>query len=133
MKYRNWVQVVLVAALGVGCLTGCWDSDPCDPDQVFRAGNCYLVAATAGAAGSTSVGAAGAAGEVEPAVTESTWRRACTTNDDCAGNSPICATAPLNYCTNINCSEGEANAAICPQGWTCFPASAGNPSACVMF
>jgi len=135
---RNFGQFGLSSLLALCSLAGCWDSDPCDPGQVFRGGACFPD--TAGSSGSGGVDAGGEAGAAAeptagaPAVgTESTWRKACTTDADCGGDSPLCATSPLNYCTNINCSPGEANAGICPMGWTCFPASASNPSACVNF
>jgi len=139
MFNRNLGRIGLSSLVAFCSLLGCWDSDPCDPGQVFRAGACFPN--TSGAAGSSGSGGAASGGEAgaEPAAgaaavgTESTWRKACTTDADCGGDSPLCATSPLNYCTNINCSEGEANAGICPMGWTCFAASNGNPSACVNF
>ena len=128
-KYNgfNWVRWALI--LGLSAL-GCWDDKPCDTGQVFKDGACY--AAPTGAAGSTSTGGqsatAGAAGNT---ASESTWGMACTAAENCGGDSPICAPAPLGYCTNINCSPGEDNAGICPAGWTCFPAGGTNPSACL--
>jgi hypothetical protein len=138
MNKPKFAAMGLCSLLALCSLVGCWDSDPCDPGQVFRGGSCFPdTAGSSGSGGSAAGGEAGATADATAGTsavgTESTWRKACTTNDDCGGDSPICATAPLNYCTNINCSAGEANAGICPMGWTCFPASSGNPSACVNF
>ncbi|MFZ5896561.1 MAG: hypothetical protein ACOY0T_36235 [Myxococcota bacterium] len=124
----GWIGWAFVLGLAMGC----WDDDPCDPDQVFVDGVCR--AAPAGGAGMSSTGgqsSVGGAGGNANGDGDSTWGKACAMPTDCTGDSPICAPSPLGYCTNINCSAGEANADICPVGWMCFPAGNGNPSACV--
>jgi hypothetical protein len=117
------------ALLCAAFTVGCWDDHPCDPGQVFTGGLCFN--APSGTGGSASGGQSGTGGSGGGQVGESTWGMKCEVPADCAGDSPICAPAPLGYCININCSAGEENVGICPDGWTCFPASNGNPSACV--
>jgi hypothetical protein len=56
----------------------------------------------------------------------------CQSNAQCGGPAPICATDPLNYCSQIDCEAGEANEGICPAGWRCFKYQ-DNPSICVNF
>ncbi|HET9934059.1 MAG TPA: hypothetical protein VFQ35_25320 [Polyangiaceae bacterium] len=117
----------------VAALVGCWDNDPCDAGQIFKDGVCFQAPSASG--GSTSSGGqtgdAGSGGDSSGPAQPDSWAKQCTQPADCTGNSPICAPAPLGYCTNINCSPGEANEGICPAGWTCFPAGGGNPSACL--
>lgn len=132
MKKHKLIARLRWTALAALSLAGCWDSDPCDQGQVFKDGVCYQ--ATSGSAGSSATGgqansSAGAGGDASPA--SDNFGSPCEQPSDCVGNSPICAPAPLGYCTNINCATGEANADVCPASWTCFPASNGNPSACV--
>jgi hypothetical protein len=117
------------ALLGAVFSAGCWDDHPCDPGQEFRDGLCFNNPSASG--GSSSTGGQSGSGGSGGQVGDSTWGMKCEMPTDCAGDSPICAPAPLGYCTNINCSPGEENADTCPDGWTCFPASNGNPSACV--
>lgn len=124
--------------------SGCWDEDPCDPGQDLKDMYCYA-AASGGSSGGSGVagsgeggssgeaglaGASGAGGDAGAPPTTSTFGVACSSEAQCGGDAPICA-PPLGYCTNINCGPGEANEGICPEGWTCYPASGGNPSACL--
>ncbi len=131
-KHMRLARIGFAFSLVVSAV-GCWDDDPCDQGQTFKNGVCLQAPSATGGStstgGQTSVGGAGgdSDGEAQP----DTWAKQCTQPTDCTGNSPICAPAPLGYCTNINCSPGESNEGICPDGWTCFPAGGGNPSACL--
>lgn len=126
---------IALASAGLFTLLGCWDDDPCDPGQVFREGSCFeALPASGGAPSGGAPSGAGAGGQGEGGGSEpgeSRWGVACTAPEDCGGDSPVCAPAPLGYCTNIDCAAGEPNEAICPAEWTCYPAGSDRPSACV--
>ncbi len=144
MKYNDMKLhgIALLALLNVLVTPGCKDEDPCDAGQESVGTACYPVA-TGGSAGSASAPEAGASNEggaadggtpdgIEPPGNpDAVFGDTCETNADCGGDSPICATAPLFYCSQIDCAEGEANDGACPAGWTCFPKAADHPSACV--
>jgi hypothetical protein len=134
-RVRRWMEYVSWSALLA--LQACWDDDPCDPGQLFTDGACFDPPAGAGGpsngghpGANAGAGGDGGAGGVTAPV-ESSWGVTCSVPEECVGDSPLCAPAPLGYCTNIDCAPGEANAGICPPGWTCFPAGNGNPSACL--
>lgn len=133
----------LLAALGL--FGGCKDDDPCDPDQIERYGQCYPAPgpSTGGSGGSASSGMAGAEtvdpdeGAAGSAAIDTPFGTEChdgTGSSDCGGQAPICADlTPLGqsqYCTQLDCAEGEANAGACPEGFTCFAVS-GYPSVCI--
>lgn len=140
-------QAVLLALLGaIPLFGGCKDDDPCDAGETERYGQCYPVPqAGGGSAGSGSSGLAGAemggrdegqAG-ADAAPVDTPFGTECQDDkdsSDCGGAAPVCADlSPLGqsrYCTQINCSEGEANAGVCPEGFTCFAVS-GYPSICI--
>lgn len=134
---------VLLCAIGL--VGACKDDDPCDPDQTEQNGQCYPAAppAAGGSGGSQTSGDAGASlggtaeSEAGAGAVETPFGTACedkTDSSDCGGDAPVCADlTPLGqsvYCTQIDCAEGEANAGVCPDGFTCF-AVTGYPSVCI--
>jgi hypothetical protein len=139
MKLRN----LILGALGLyGFSTGCKDDDPCDPGQVVLNSQCYPAPATAGSGsggsgGSDAAGAAGDAAGGAPSEPNTPFGTACadtTGSSDCGGEAPLCADlSPLGQtimCTQTGCSAGEANAGVCPSGFSCFAVS-GYPSVCI--
>jgi hypothetical protein len=131
---------LILGALGVcGLAVGCKDDDPCDPGQVVRNSQCYPAPASGGDTGTGGADAGGepdvAAGAPSAAV-DTPFGAACkdtTASSDCAGVAPICADlsklGQSVMCTQIDCSAGEANAGVCPSGFSCF-AFPGYPSVC---
>jgi len=140
--------VLSVVGVLLATLPGCKDEDPCDPGEQSIGTACYP-AATGGGAGKSNPPQAGAssdgggadgggadggaaAGGSEPSGNpDATFGTVCASNADCGGDAPICATDPLFYCSQIDCSAGEANEGACPASWTCFPKAPDHPSACV--
>jgi hypothetical protein len=137
----------LVALLGL--FGGCKDDDPCDAGEVERYGQCYPApsssggSAGSGAGGSAAGGMAGAdssdpgEGAAGAAAVDTPFGTECqdgAASSDCGGAAPVCADlSPLGqsqFCTQIDCAEGEANAGVCPEGFTCFAVS-GYPSVCI--
>ena len=115
-------------------LPACKDENPCDPGQESIGTGCYPIAA-GGSAGTTSMPAAGApsdGGVGQPAAgnPDATFGTPCESDVECGGDAPVCATEPLFYCTQLNCNDGEENAGVCPEGWTCVHLPP-QPSACV--
>jgi hypothetical protein len=139
---------LLISLCGIGAATGCKDDDPCDPGQIEHNSQCYPAPSSggggsAGSAGSVTSDAAGAetsgGGDPGPGSEglETPFGNECadtTGSTDCGGAAPVCADlAPLGqstFCTQIDCAEGEANAGVCPDGFTCF-AVPGYPSVCI--
>lgn len=135
MKYQALFKFGLpLLALGLAPLA-CKDSDPCDPGQEAKGTGCYPVKASGGSAGKSSTkpadggepsadagaSAGGAGSGVEPwGNPDATWGSPCEHNAECGPDAPICATAPFNYCSQIDCQDGEANAGVCPDTWVCF-------------
>ena len=116
-------------------MSACKDENPCDPGQESIGTGCYPIVA-GGSAGSTSVPLAGApsdggAADEPPAGNpDATFGTPCQSDAECGGDAPVCATDPLFYCTQLNCNDGEENAGVCPEGWTCVHLPP-QPSACV--
>jgi len=114
-------QSLILGALGLcGLEVGCKDDEPCDPWQIVQNSQCYPAPAKGG---ETGIGGA-------------PFGSACkdsTDSSDCGGVAPICADltklGQSVMCTQINCSPGEANAGVCPSGFSCF-AFPGYPSVC---
>lgn len=136
-------RIATLALLGLLAAAGCKDEEPCDAGEESIGTACYPVA-SGGSAGSASAPVAGApaeggaadvpggSGGTEPLGNpDASFGTPCEANTDCGGDAPICATDPLFYCSQIDCSAGEANEGACPAGWTCFPKAADHPSACV--
>jgi len=114
----------------------CKDTDPCDPGQEIKSTGCFPITATGGGAGTSGhtgaeagapdqAAGAGGASSGEPMVEpwgnpNATWGSPCTHNAECGPDAPICATDPFNYCSQIDCQDGEAHAGVCPPTWNCF-------------
>ena len=156
-------SALILAILMPSTLLACWDNNPCSPGQIVVYTQCawapetgaqdatdtatdaapstdpWGVACTPTAITDAESGADAndaesqdEAGDADEAESEAQSALDSGPPPTCFGKAPICAPT-INYCTNINCAAGEANAGICPttDGWTCYPASNGNPSACV--
>ncbi|MBV9948557.1 MAG: hypothetical protein JOZ69_17035 [Myxococcales bacterium] len=115
--------------------TGCWDTHPCDPDQIDVGGTCAAAPSppVAGDGGGRRAQGGtvddGGAGEGGPAASH--FGDMCTTSADCSGDAPFCAQPFAPLCTQQNCAAGEANAGACPAvGWQCVMIP-GAPSVCV--
>ena len=127
------MKYLALFTLGLGLLPlSCKDTDPCDPGQEIKSTGCFPIK-TGGSAGKTSsadggetsaeagASAGGAGSGVEPwGNPDATWGSPCERNAECGPDAPICATAPFNYCSQIDCQDGEANAGVCPDTWVCF-------------
>jgi hypothetical protein len=143
-------RVGLVALLYLcGLAGGCKDDDPCDRGQIEKYGQCYPAPAGGGTGGAGSSASAGTGAEDQGGATdvelggsgptlETPFGSACedsTGSTDCGGDAPVCADlSPLGQavmCTQIDCADGEANAGICPEGFTCF-AVPSYPSVCIV-
>jgi hypothetical protein len=137
-KYRLFLTLPLLA---VPCLPlACRDGDPCDPGQDLIGTFCYDHA-SGGAASGGATSDAGAA-QAEAGANEggapqesgnnpnATFGTPCTDVSQCGGPAPICVPAPLNYCSQLDCHDGEANAGVCPAKWTCYK-YLDNPWTCV--
>ena len=160
MKQLAFIHVAPLALL-IGLLPlACKDTSPCDAGEKATGIGCFpedkggsagksssTAGSDSGGAPATSDGGAppasgagvpdtGTGGSgVEPwGNPDATWGSHCEANKDCGPDAPICATAPLFYCTQVDCQEGEANFGVCPTGWDCFkyldnPAICFNPDA----
>jgi hypothetical protein len=135
--------------LGVATATfGCKDEEPCDEDQDSIGTGCYPKpepepepteggsAATQGGASNAAGGATGEGGwpgGIEPPGNpDAMFSSPCTTNKDCSEAAPICLIPPgPEYCSQIDCLEGEANEGSCPDTWVCFKLNAETRSACL--
>jgi hypothetical protein len=135
MMARRWLLVLKALVL-----VGCYDDDPCDPDQELRDGACVAVvedapegSGTSGAGGAdNSPGGAGATAGGAPAAD---FGDDCTEHGDCADPVPYCALQPgqaVGYCTATGCVPPE-DTSVCPDGWGCMDLSifaAGEPVIC---
>lgn len=139
MKLQKFAAVPALMLGLAGLATGCIDEDPCDPDQTVKIGQCYPPAASggSGSSGTNAGGAPDAAAGAPGDTSEATFGSPCedtTDYSDCGGDAPVCADlSPLGQdimCTQLHCTEGEANAGICPSGFKCF-AVPGYPSICI--
>jgi len=142
MKLQNLGSLpgMILGALGLCALVvACKDDDPCDPGQIVQNTQCYPAPGNGGApgtGGAESGGEPDVAGGGSSSVAETPFGTPCqdtTGSSDCAGIAPICGDltklGQTVMCTQINCSAGEANAGVCPAGFTCF-AFPGYPSVC---
>jgi len=97
-------------------LCACQPDPLCDPGQFALRAGCYdLPAADSGAdakAPDDSDAGACSGDRYEG------FKVSCQSSDDCGCHAPACATAPLNYCTKLNCDPSSAD--DCPPGWTCL-------------
>jgi len=136
--YRRAILASSPALLALGTFA-CWAKEPCSAGYTMRSDyNCEPIPATLAAdADATAAEAsspsdeAGTAGDAstEEAAAATTFGKTCTAQSDCGGDAPVCAAPHAPYCTQIMCNPGEANAGVCPPGWTCFQTP--QVSACV--
>jgi hypothetical protein len=100
---------------------GCSDSkdDSCGTTLVYRDGSC-TASASGGSGGSpTTTGGASATGGSDQTAPDG-FGVVCEINTDCTGKTNYCAHSPVDpapYCTASGC---DADASVCPTGWTCF-------------
>jgi hypothetical protein len=148
----NHAHLTSCFALLLGLLAasfGCKDEEPCDEGQVAIGTGCYEEPepepaqgggpAEGGGPNQGSAAAAGATGEggwpggIEPPGNpDAMFSSPCTTNRDCSEAAPICLVPPgPEYCSQIDCLEGEVNEGSCPDGWICFQLNAETRSACL--
>ena len=117
--------VSLSFASVLAVLGGCFVSTPCDPGYFENSElQCEAVPAPAPEASASAEGGAGG-GEAAAATS---FGKTCAAQTDCSGDAPICGAPQLPYCTQVSCNPGEANAGVCPAGFTCVGAA---PSACI--
>ena len=135
-----WALAVL-GATSLAVLSGCWDSNPCDPGEIIIANMCHAAPPDAGnstTAGSGSGGSGGSGGGAatggKPPADAFSYKM-CATDADCGGQTPTCTTtAPppskTLYCTSSPCETGAAD--TCPKGGYCSDkfASFGAPNFC---
>ena len=118
-------------------LWSCQPSTLCDPGQHAIAGGCYPDEkkrdsggddepdASADASADAEVADAGGC----PGDPYEGFKKSCTSSGDCGCHAPDCATAPLGYCTRLNCDPDDER--DCPPGWTCLmipPGASPDPS-----
>ena len=111
------ILFILISTLSIPF--ACTDSDPCGEGQVYSDGACRKNSiqspGTAGASGADAAASPdGAAG-----APSSDFGAACSVHEDCTGPTNYCAKSPFGpaYCTVSGC---DADATLCPGGWTCF-------------
>ena len=139
---RTVIFAASAVALGSLAAQGCWAKDPCGDGLVFLVAESSCVAAIVADAApeaarpveaGADAGEAGADGEAmgaPEAAAPSNFGKPCAAMADCGGDAPVCAAPQLPYCTQIHCMPGEANAGVCPAGYTCFSVP-GYPSGCL--
>jgi hypothetical protein len=138
-----------VLLLGLLAALGCKDEEPCDEDQVSIGTGCYepkpepaggSPSSSEGGAPNQGAAAAGGAlpeggfpGGIEPPGNpDAVFESDCVSNQDCSELAPICLIPPgPEYCSQIDCLEGEVNEGTCPEGWICFQLNAETRSACL--
>lgn len=144
MNHRNAALVLSFVTSVATVASGCADKDPCgeglyelpsyrcaEVPPPAEAGNADAGTPEAAieAGGSEAGEAAAPVVPVAPAAS-SGFGTPCTAAKDCPGDAPICAQPKLPYCTQIDCEPGEANAGVCPAGFTCVHLP-GLPSGCL--
>jgi hypothetical protein len=113
---------------------GCANDASCDPGYEVVNGSCVSVAPPPPP---PSGGGGEGGAPFDPSVCDETrpatgtFGAACTdgmNHTDCACPAPICAIQPgmtTGFCTQIDC---DADASVCPSGWSCFDLSVIDPS-----
>lgn len=117
-----WIWLLLLVGLGT---LGCADDSTCDPGQEFKDGFCRVAPDDAGSGGSTAVGGSGGVAGVEDSGRSGAagadscaidFGDACTDDEDCGCDAPVCATLPGSFlCTNT-CDDDPG---VCPDGFVC--------------
>jgi hypothetical protein len=124
------LRTVLGLCLALGA---CQPGTLCDPGQHAVRGGCYPDSVPA--ADSGKPGADDAGDDLVDAANSCSgdryqgFKTSCTQSSECGCHAPACATAPLNYCTKLNCDPGDPS--DCPPGWTCLmipPGASPDPS-----
>jgi hypothetical protein len=106
------------------CLSACQPGTLCDPGQHAMTGGCYpdpMPAADSGEANEDDAGDTGDKSDAAPSCGGEPYqgfKASCSQSSECGCHAPDCATAPLNYCTKVNCDPGQPSE--CPPGWTCL-------------
>lgn len=108
--------VTLVA--GTLAAAACQPTDPCGGEGVPTADRMGCVANAPSTDAAGDVEASDAGGDAAPA-SETEFGKACAAMADCPASAPICGAPQVPYCTQIYCKAGEANAGVCPAGFTC--------------
>ena len=117
------MRLVLLCAVALA-IEACDPDDPCDPDQIYSYGLCYITSPDAGVP--DALPGAPDAREVAPGTD-------CGSNADCSPSASFCAILPgasVGYCTPTGC---KADPSVCPAGWGCFDIATiypGQPSIC---
>lgn len=145
MKHRRIVLVASVALFAAALGPACDAKDPCGEGLYelpsYRCGDIPAVPeggaaetstaeAAAGDAGDGEGGEGGEAGEAAAPPAPTNFGKPCAAMAECGGDAPICAAPQLPYCTQKDCKAGEANAGVCPAGFTCIKVP-GYPSGCM--
>ncbi|HKU41234.1 MAG TPA: hypothetical protein VJR89_23890 [Polyangiales bacterium] len=116
-------------------LWSCQPSVRCDPGQVEMGGGCYpkppkngdkdTDAGEAMDAGGPDADGGDAGKGVDECAGDpyDGFGEKCTASSQCSCHAPDCATAPLGYCTLLNCDVNDST--VCPKGWTCLMIPAG--------
>lgn len=143
MKLLHPITGSWVLLLGLLVLPpSCKDKEPCDDDQDSIGTGCFdkpmeEPMSNAGSppaeGGAPSSGSGAEGGSSEPAGNpDAMFKDPCKTDADCGGPAPICLVKPgPEYCSQIDCEEGEEHAGECPDGWVCFKLNAETRSACL--
>ena len=119
---KSVIAVLIGTVLGAGCA----NTATCDPDQRFKEGMCFPMAATP----PPSDGGADAdvPAECTPdAALTGEFNRTCTKHAECGCPAPICAVPPgqtVGFCTQV-CPDDPS---VCPTGFRCIDLSAIDPS-----
>lgn len=128
---RMLASASLALALALAT-TSCDPNPACDPGQHQDTGACYPNTPTGGGNGDGGSNDA-AAGDGEDSGKGGSsacvpgpghyqgFGTACTADTDCSCYAPTCATAPLNYCSHLEC---QSDTSLCPPGWSCTDISA---------
>jgi hypothetical protein len=107
MSLGRIIQCSAVSLLFLACT----EDDPCGPGQVYQNGSCAAETPGGDAGGEQDAATDGPPGEAFGAT--------CAQHPECTAPTDYCAVQPGSpgYCTAKGC---DANASICPEGWTCF-------------
>lgn len=111
-------HVLLGAVLAVAA--GCFPDSKCDPDQFLSHDLCIDLPVVGGPDGGAGAGD-GASADAAPGAT---LGQVCATVEECGDDADLCAVIPgqsAGFCTRSGCA---ADATLCPDGWSCFDASA---------
>lgn len=112
-------RTLLILQICVG-LYAC-KPEPCDPGFELRDGSCWAVRDAGGDSGGDGA-AAVTPGFGSPCFDDVAF-------SDCASPANIClrqSAAMPGFCSAVGC---DANATLCPMGWTCFDLSLFQPGA----